>query len=38
MGKEEIKKGLELGAKDFLIKAHFMPNEVVDKVKQVLNK
>ncbi|MEK7067816.1 MAG: response regulator, partial [Patescibacteria group bacterium] len=34
--KEEIKKGMELGAKDFLIKAHFMPQEVVAKVKQVL--
>lgn len=33
--KEEVKKGLELGAKDFLIKAHFMPNEVVEKVKGV---
>lgn len=35
--KEEIKKGMELGAKDFLIKAHFMPHEVVAKVKQVLS-
>jgi len=34
--KEEVKKGLSLGAKDFLIKAHFMPNEVVDRVKEVL--
>ncbi|PIR92867.1 response regulator [Candidatus Falkowbacteria bacterium CG10_big_fil_rev_8_21_14_0_10_43_10] len=34
--REEVKKGLELGAKDFLIKAHFMPNEVVEKVKSVL--
>jgi len=34
--KEEVKKGLDLGAKDFLIKAHFMPNEVVEKVKEVL--
>lgn len=35
--KDEVKKGLELGAKDFLIKAHFMPNEVVEKVKGVLD-
>ncbi|MFA5318007.1 MAG: response regulator [Patescibacteria group bacterium] len=34
--KEEVKRGLDLGAKDFLIKAHFMPNEVVDKVKEVV--
>ncbi|HCX27784.1 MAG TPA: response regulator [Candidatus Portnoybacteria bacterium] len=34
--KEEVTKGLELGAKDFLIKAHFMPQEVVAKVKSVL--
>jgi len=34
--KEEVKKGLDLGARDFLIKAHFMPNEVVDKVKEVV--
>ncbi len=34
--KEEVKKGEELGADDFLIKAHFMPQEVVDKVKSVL--
>jgi len=35
--KEEVKKGMDLGAKDFLIKAHFMPNEVVKKVKQLLS-
>ncbi len=35
--KEEVKKGLSMGAKDFLIKAHFMPNEVVEKVIQVLS-
>ncbi|MCK9578925.1 MAG: response regulator [Methanoregula sp.] len=35
--KDEVKKGLMLGAKDFLIKAHFMPQEVVEKVKTVLS-
>ena len=35
--KEEVRKGMELGVKDFLIKAHFMPQEVVEKVKQVLS-
>lgn len=34
--KDEVKKGLELGAKDYLIKAHFMPSEVVKKIKEAL--
>ncbi len=34
--KEDIEKGLELGAKDFLIKAHFVPGEIVTKVKEIL--
>lgn len=34
--KDEVKKGLELGAKDYLIKAHFMPSEVVKKIKQTI--
>lgn len=34
--KEEIEKGLAMGAKDYLIKAHFMPSEVVEKIKKVL--
>lgn len=36
--KEDVDRGRELGAADFLIKAHFMPNEVVRKVQAVLNK
>lgn len=36
--KDEIEQGLRMGAKDYLIKAHFMPSEVVDKIKKVLNK
>lgn len=35
--KEDVKKGLELGASDYLIKAHFMPSEVVKKIREVLN-
>lgn len=35
--KEDVHKGLELGAADYLIKAHFRPSETVDKVKRVLN-
>ena len=30
--KEEIDKGMSLGAKDFLIKSHFTPSEVMKKV------
>lgn len=36
--REEIEKGLKMGAKDYLIKAHFMPTEVVEKVKKALQK
>lgn len=35
--KEDVDKGLKLGAADYLIKAHFMPSETVDKVKKVLS-
>lgn len=34
--KEDIDKGLELGAVDYLIKAHFVPSEVIQKVKDIL--
>ncbi len=34
--KEEIEKGLSLGAVDFLIKAHFTPGEIIDKIKTLL--
>jgi DNA-binding response OmpR family regulator len=36
--KSDIEKGLSLGADDYIIKAHFTPVEVVEKVKKVLNK
>lgn len=36
--KDEISKGLSLGADDYLIKAHFMPSEVVEKIKKYINK
>ena len=36
--KNEIEQGLSLGAVDFLIKAHFMPSEVVEKIKTILKK
>lgn len=34
--KDDVDKGLEMGAVGYLIKAHFKPSEVVDKVKEVL--
>jgi DNA-binding response OmpR family regulator len=34
--KEDIEKGLEGGAVDYLIKAHFVPAEAVAKIKSVL--
>jgi len=34
--KEEVEKGLKLGADDYVVKAHFTPTEVVAKVKKLL--
>ncbi|MDP3710372.1 MAG: response regulator [bacterium] len=34
--KEDVDRGLQLGADDYIIKAHFTPTEVVNKVKKVL--
>ncbi len=34
--KEEVEKGLKLGAVDYLIKAHFTPGEIIEKIKAVL--
>lgn len=34
--KEEIEKGFKLGADDYLIKAHFTPGEIIEKIKKVL--
>ena len=33
----EIDQGLAAGAEGYLIKAHYMPSEVVEKVKKILN-
>lgn len=35
--REDVHKALSLGADDYLIKAHYMPSEVVDKIKSYLN-
>lgn len=34
--KEDVDKGLKLGAVDYLIKAHFTPGEIVEKVKKII--
>jgi len=36
--RDEIERGLKLGAVDFLVKAHFTPEEIVGKIKAVLSK
>ena len=36
--KEDVKKGLELGASDYLIKAHYLPSEIVKKIKNQILK
>ena len=33
---EDVEKGLKLGAIDYMVKAHFTPGEIVEKVKKVL--
>ena len=35
--KEDVDRGMQLGADGYIIKAHFTPSEVVAKVKEVLN-
>ena len=34
--RDEVEKGLSLGADDYLIKTHFTPSEVVEKVTAIL--
>jgi DNA-binding response OmpR family regulator len=34
--KEDVEKGLKLGAVDYLIKAHFTPGEIIEKIKNAL--
>ncbi len=34
--RDDVEKGLGLGAVDFLIKAHFTPREIIEKIKNVL--
>lgn len=34
--REDVEKGLKMGAVDYLIKAHFTPSEIIEKVKNAL--
>jgi DNA-binding response OmpR family regulator len=34
--KKDVERGIALGANDYLIKAHFMPAEVVTKIKTII--
>lgn len=34
--RDDIEKGLKLGATDYLIKAHFTPAEIIEKIKNIL--
>ena len=34
--KDDIERGLKMGAVDYMIKAHFTPAEIIEKVKTVL--
>lgn len=36
--KENIEKAMSLGATDYMIKAHFVPDEIVTKIQTILNK
>lgn len=34
--KEDVERGLKIGASDYLIKAHFTPGEIIEKIKNIL--
>lgn len=36
--KEDVDRGVGLGASDYMVKAHFTPSEVVDRVRGLLKK
>jgi len=33
--KDDIEKGMEMGANDYLIKAHFTPGEIIEKIQSI---
>lgn len=34
--RDDVERGLKLGAVDFLIKAHFTPGEIIEKVEKIM--
>lgn len=34
--KDDIEKGLKMGAVDYLIKAHFTPAEIIEKIREIM--
>jgi DNA-binding response OmpR family regulator len=34
--RDDVERGLKLGAVDYLIKAHFTPGEIIEKIKNIL--
>lgn len=36
--REDIDRAMSLGAEDFMVKANFTPNEIIDKIKGILRK
>ena len=34
--KEDVERGLKLGAVDYLVKAHFTPGEIIEKINNIL--
>lgn len=34
--REDVERGMKLGAKDYLVKVHFTPNDLIAKVKKIL--
>ncbi len=36
--KDDVERGLKLGVAGYLIKAHFTPSEIINKIKEVLQK
>jgi DNA-binding response OmpR family regulator len=35
--KEEVEKGMKLGAEKYLIKAHYTPSQVVEEIKKIIH-
>lgn len=34
--REDVERGMKLGAKDYMVKAHFTPNDLIAKVKKIV--